>query len=164
MGEDDAEGDEGDAYWKTVDAEDDYGDDDLDLGDDDDDDVLPGEVRRLAIGGGLVDAAGPVKPPSIATLAVAARRGGVNGTPLRPTGRVVAVSRTSPRRETVVGYVGFAEEEFGGGGKGKGGAGNPTRNPKGGAGTPASRKGKRRGTRTTSRRFDCTRRTLSCRG
>jgi len=141
-GEDDAEGDEGDAYWKTVDAEDDYGDDDLDL-DDDDDDVLPGEVRRLAIGGGsLYDAAGPVKPPSIATLAVAARRGGVNGTPLRPTGRVVAVSQTSPRRETVVGYVGFAEEEFGGGGKGKGGAGDPTRNRKGGASTPASRKGK----------------------
>ena len=141
LGEDDAEGGEGDAYWKTVDAEDDYGDDDLDLDDDPyDEDVLPGRVRRLAIGGGLVDAAGPVKPPSIATLAVAARRGGVNGTPLRPTGRVVAVSQTSPRRETVVGYVGFAEEEFGfgGGRNGKGGTGVPTRNPKGGTSTPAS--------------------------
>ena len=65
----------------------------------------------MAVDGSLHDSAGPIKPPSIATLAAAARRGGVDGTALRPTGRVVAVSEVSPRRESIVGYVGFAEDE-----------------------------------------------------
>ena len=109
--EDDAEGGEGDAYWKKVEAEDDYGDDDLDLEDASDDDDIVAGVTRMAVDGSLHDSDEPIKPPSIATLAAAARRGGVDGTALRPTGRVVAVSEVSPRRESIVGYVGFAEDE-----------------------------------------------------
>ena len=62
----------------------------------------------------VLDILKPHSPNSLdfcATLAAAARRGGVDGTALRPTGRVVAVSEVSPRRESIVGYVGFAEDE-----------------------------------------------------
>ena len=136
-----------------MDAEDDYGDDDLDLEDASDDDDIVAGVTRMAVDGSLHDSAGPIKPPSIATLAAAARRGGVDGTALRPTGRVVAVSEVSPRRESIVGYVGFAEDE-------------DAKRLKGGE-TKVKGKEKEKettSTRTTSPRCVCIRRTLNCRG
>ena len=47
----------------------------------------------------------------VAALAAAARSGGPGGTPLRPAGRVVAVTDTSPRRAAVVGYLDFADPD-----------------------------------------------------
>ena len=52
--------------------------------------------------------------PATKLLADAARSGGVNATPLRPTGIIVAVHVQSPRRDVVVGYLDYHDCEMDG--------------------------------------------------
>ena len=134
----DEDEDEDEDGWD--DAEDDgAGDDDVDDGVDDgvDDDVVQSEdedddvaeaskftyrqdygVRAACekLRAASMDAPPPRRPPALETLADAAASGGPGGTPLRPTGRVVAVLEKSPKRDVVIGYVDVVDVEGGGGG------------------------------------------------
>ena len=129
-GWDDAE-DDGAGDDDVDDGVDDGVDDDVVQSEDEDDDVAEAskfamkarereraeDAIRRALRAASMDAPPPRRPPSLETLADAAARGGPGGTPLRPTGRVVAVLEKSPKRDVVIGYVDVVDVEGGGGGK-----------------------------------------------
>ena len=82
-------------------ADDDEDGDDEDDDDDDDDDSETSEIHDTRSS----------SSPATKLLADAARSGGVNGVPLRPVGRVVAVHELSPRRDVVVGYLDYHDAD-----------------------------------------------------
>ena len=76
---------------------------------DEDEDVY--EDESFAADEGASSAFSSASSAPLAALAAAARSGGPGGTPLRPAGRVVAVTDASPRRAAVVGYLDFADPD-----------------------------------------------------
>ena len=101
--EDDGGGEDGHARGERAEVERAEG------SEDEDEDVY--EDESFAADEGASSAFSSASSAPLAALAAAARSGGPGGTPLRPAGRVVAVTDASPRRAAVVGYLDFADPD-----------------------------------------------------